>query len=236
MRQNNRTEIVYRLLMSFAGLAIVVFLIAFPPTVPSDFLWRKPIIGTIFSILCVLGVLAVIVPSKCSGLLEPKKQNIVQSSNSNTQKNSLSFKGHHPACGKYSAHVFQFLGKTRCAACMGLLFGGVFALVFSALYFFVGIAVSDYVALLVTFGAVGLLIGLFQFAFRGVFRLLANTVFVLAALFLLISVDSVVGSLFFDLFAVCLIVFWLFARISLSKWDHEKICSGCETENCSVRT
>ena len=234
--KKSRTELTYRLLLSFVGLLIVVFLVAFPPTVTSISLWRKPIIGTIFGILCFLGVLAVIFPTTCSRLLEPQKQNSVPSSTTyNSQERSISLKGHHPACGNYSAHVFQLLGKTCCAACVGLLFGGFFALVGSIFYFFVGLTVSDYSLILVVLGSVGIMIGLFQFAFKGPFRLLANTLFVVSTLLVLISVDSVVGGLFFDLFVLCLIVFWLFTRISLSKWDHKRICSGCEVENCSAR-
>jgi cytochrome c biogenesis factor len=235
--QKSRAEITYRLLLSFTGLLIVVFLVAFPPTVTSDFLWRKSIIGTTFGIVCVLGVLAVIFPTKCSGLLEPQKQNSDPSSiHYNSQESSINLKGHHPTCGKYSAHVFQLLGKTRCAACIGLMFGALLALVGSVLYFFVGLTFSDYSLVLVVFGAVGIMVGLFQFVFRGLFRLVANTVFVVSTFLVLVSIDIAVGNLFFDLFVVCLVVFWLFTRISLSKWDHERICSSCETENCSVRT
>jgi hypothetical protein len=235
--QKNPTELTYRLLLSFAGLLIVVFLVAFPPTVTSDFLWRKPIIGTIFGILCVLGVLAVISPRKCSGLIAPRKQSsVLSSADYNSQELSIGFEGHHPVCGKYSAHVFQLLGKTRCAACVGLLFGALLALAGSVLYFFGGLTVSDYSLILVALGSVGTLIGLFQFVFSGVFRLLANCGFVIGTFLVLVSVDAIVGGLFFDLFVVCLIMFWLFTRISLSKWDHRRICSGCETENCSARS
>jgi hypothetical protein len=233
-KQKTRTEITQNLLLSFIGLVIVVFLVVIPPTATSDFLWRKPIIGTVFSVLCFLGVLAVISPSKCSGLIETRKQNDGLFS-ANSKKLLTNFKGHHPSCGKYSAHVLQLLGKTHCAACIGLLFGGLLGLAGSVLYFFVGFPVSDFNFVLVAFGAVGILIGLFQFSFRGLARLFANTVFVVGAFLVLVSVDSTVGGLFFDLFVVCLIVFWLFTRISLSQWDHERICSVCETEICSAR-
>ena len=62
-----------------------------------------------------------------------------------------------------------------------------------------------------------------------------NTIFVLGSLLVLIGIDELVHSLFFDLFVVCLIIFLLFNRISLSQWDHEMICSGCVTENCMSR-
>lgn len=235
-QQDLRVDITYHILLSTLGLFLIFMLTLFPPAVPESFVWRKPLIGTTFSMLCILGILAVISPRNCSKILQPKKQNnALSSENFDSCENSVDFKGHHSTCGKYSDHVFQLLGKTRCAACIGLLFGALLALAGSVLYFFVGLTVSDYSLILVFLGSVGTVIGLFQFAFRGVFRMLANTVFVISAFLVLVSVDSAVGGLFFDLFVVCLIVFWLFARISLSKWDHERICSGCETENCSAR-
>ena len=89
---------------------------------------------------------------------------------------------------------------------------------------------------LVVLGVVGTVFGLFQFVFNSLVRLFANTVFVVSTLLILIGVDAAVQNLFFDLFVVCLIAFWLFTRILLSQWDHERICFDCETENCAART
>ena len=43
---------------------------------------------------------------------------------------------------------------------------------------------------------------------------------------LLVVVDEI-GSLELDLIFIGLCVFWMFTRIQLSSWDHERICSGC---------
>jgi hypothetical protein len=89
--------------------------------------------------------------------------------------------------------------------------------------------------LLVLLGSLGVGIGLFQFKFRSFVRLLMNVIFVLGALMVLIGIDMIVYSLFFDFFVICLIVFWLLTRILLSQLDHKIICSSCGVENCEVR-
>ena len=233
-----KSDIKYQLLVSFLGLLLVVALTAFPPAVTENHYWRKPVIGSIFSAICVLGVLAVFSPSKCGKIADIFKKNRVGSSDSAqfaSHGTSNALRGHHPTCGNYDAHILRIKGKTVCAACAGLLLGGLLALAGASVYFFAGWHVAGQSSLMVLLGAVGVSFGLFQFKFRGLVRLLVNTVFVLGSLLVLAGVDRLIHSLFFDLFVVCLIVFWLFTRISLSHWDHKRICSGCDVENCEVR-
>jgi hypothetical protein len=144
-------------------------------------------------------------------------------------------RGHHPTCGKYSAHIFRIGDRIFCAACVGLLIGGMLALAGTVVYFFCECFISTYYVLIVLLGVVGVIFGLFQFKVKGLFRLIANIGFVLGALLILIGIDIVVHNLFFDLFVVCLIVFWLSTRIVLSQWDHEVTCSNCKTEDCDFR-
>jgi hypothetical protein len=232
-RHGIRSDIRYQILLSFAGLILVVAMTVFPPTVTRDSPWRKLVIGSIFSTLCLSGVLAVFSPNKCGAILDRKKRSdssvlVV----SNGTENFL--RGHHPTCGKYSAHVFRIGDKIFCAACIGLVFGGLLSLAGAIVYFFCDWSVAGYNILIVLLGVVGVIFGLFQFKVKGLIRLSANMVFVLGTLLILIGVDTSVHSIFFDLFLVCLIVFWLFTRISLSQWDHEIICSVCGNENCMV--
>jgi Ca2+/Na+ antiporter len=226
-----RTDVKYQLLFSALGLLLVGMLTVFPPTVTGDFTWRKPVIGLVFIIFCALGVLAVFSPNKCGKMLDRKKE----TDDRDLPLSPVELLGHHPTCGKYSAHTFQIGNRTFCAACIGLLLGGILALAGAAVYFFGDLQVAEYSTLFVLLGVVGVSFGLFQFKFRSLIRLSMNIVFVLGALLILVGIDASVRSLFFDLFVVCLIVFWLFTRILLSQWDHEVICSGCETENCRVR-
>jgi hypothetical protein len=213
-----------------------VALAAFPPIVSGDFSWRKPVIGSFLVVICALGVLAVFSPSQCGKILNLKKRKGDSGSvQLSSHGNSDVLQGHHPTCGKYRAHTIQINGKTVCAACNGLLFGGLLAMVGASAYFFVDWTIAEHASLMILLGVVGVGFGLFQFKFKSFVRLSVNTVFVLGALLVLVGVDSLVHSLFFDLFVVCLIVFWLFTRIRLSQWDHERICSGCGVENCGFR-
>jgi hypothetical protein len=227
-------DIKYQLLLSFAGLLLLIILAFFPPTVSANVSWRKPLVGSIFSLFCILGVLAVISPNACGNMLGKKKEEKVSDSNKNETIELPVLAGHHPTCGKFSAHIFVLGNQTFCAACIGLLIGGVATLDLCVLYFFGGIQITEYMSL-VLLGSFGVGIGLFQFKFRSFARLLMNVIFVLGALLILIGTDVAVQSLFFDFFVICLIVFWLFTRISLSQVDHKIICSSCDTENCKVR-
>jgi len=231
-----RSDIKYQLLLSFAGLLLIVLLTAFPPTVTGDLSWRKTVIGSIFSSICVLGILAVFSPNRCLRIFNTRKKTVGSDSGrlaSHGTSNAL--QGHHPTCGNYDAHIFRIKGKTVCAACVGLLLGGLLALAGAAVYFFGDWHVAEHSSLMVLLGIVGVSFGLFQFKFKNLIRLSVNTIFVLGTLLILIGIDELVHSLIFDLFVVSLIIFWLFTRISLSQWDHERICSDCKIESCRIR-
>jgi len=236
-QQKIQMQLKYQLFLSFVGLIVVTFLVIFPPNVTAIFPWRKPIIGLIFNIFCFLGFLAVFSPSKCGKILEHNKAKRNESSEKVVfQRNSFTLMGHHSTCGKYSEHVFHINAKTYCAACVGLLVGGFLALVGSVIYFFVGLNIPENSLVFILLGIFGIILGIFQFAFKSLIRFFANIFFVLGSLFMLIEVDATVNGLFFDFFVVCLIIFWLFTRISFSQWDHERICFGCGNQNCTLRT
>ena len=113
------------------------------------------------------------------------------------------------------------------------MLGGLLAFVWASVYFFYDCHIAKYSSLMILLGVTATSIGLLQFKFRNFSRLIANTIFVLGSLLILIGTDELIQSIFFDLFVICLIVFWLLTRITLSQWDHEMICSSCNVENCS---
>ena len=233
-----RTDIKYQLLLSFSGLFLVVLLTAFPPPVTGDVPWRQTVIGLIFGIICALGTVAVFSPNKCLTTFSIRNKNRTAGSDSAklaSHGKSDALQGHHPTCGNSSAHVFQVKGRIFCAACVGLLLGALLALAGAVVYFFCDFGVAGHGSLMALLGVVGVSLGLFQFKFRSLARLAMNTLFVLGSFSVLAGIDDLVHSLVFDLFVVSLIAFWLFTRISLSQWDHEVICSGCEVEDCEVR-
>ncbi len=236
--QQRNFEITFLISLSFLSLILIAILTAFPPNVSGNIPLRKPLVGSIFSTICILGVLAVFLPTKCSTIFKLKKAEASNNSISGmfaSHMSSSSLQGHHPRCGKFAAHLFRIRDKTFCAACTGLLFGGLFALAGALIYFFDSwYVVGQYSAVSVMFGILGVALGLFQFNFSNLVRLLFNTFFVLGSLIILIGIDVLVHSLVFDLFVVSLILFWLFTRISLSQWDHRRICSECNVAGCEI--
>ena len=231
-------NITFLIIMSFLGLLFISVLTIFPPTVTGNFPWRKPLIGSIFSSICVLGIVAIFSPTRCSKILKlRKKEKLANSSSAKHISHGLSssLQGHHPRCGKYVAHIFQVRNKTFCAACVGLLVGGLVAFLGTVIYFFNFWTFAEYGTLFVLVGSLWVGLGLFQFKFRHIFRLFVNTFFVLGALLILIGIDKIIRNLFIDFFVISLIKFWLITRISLSQLDHEIICSRCLVENCSFK-
>jgi len=227
-------DIAYLVIMSFFGLFLTGMLTVYQPIVHEDFLWRKPLIGSIFGIICVFGILASFSPKRCSRIFDLGKE---KSSRSYLGKfashgTSSTLQGHHPDCEKFAAHVFRIGNKTSCTACTGLLLGGLLAFAGTILYFFSNWRIEQNSFLIVWVGVLGVGIGLFQFKFRGFVRLFLNSFFVLGTFFILIGVDKLVSSVMLDLFFVALSLFWLFTRISLSRWDHERICYACKTGIC----
>ena len=228
-----RSDITYLTFIALLGLFLIVMFTFFPPTTTENIPWRKTLIGSIFNTICILGSLAVFSPTQCTKILKSKNKN----NNSKLDmlvfhSKSSSMQGHHPSCGNYTAHTFRVKGRTFCAACVGLLLGGLLALSGSLLYFFFNWHFTEYSSLVVLVGILGVCFGLLQHKFRSLTRLTLNTAFALGTFLILIGIDEMVHSLTVDLFVVCLILFWLFTRISLSQWDHENICSDCNVVDC----
>ena len=230
------SNVTYLLTVSFLGLLIAGMFTLYPPKVQETLSWRKPLIGSIFGIICIFGILAVFFPTKCSRVFDFGKRgesNRPYHSSLASHGASSSLQGHHPPCEHYIGHVFRIGDRTFCAACTGLFLGGFLALVGVLLYFFGDWGFEQSSSLMVWTGAVGVGLGLLQFEFRSFIRLFFNIFFVLGAFLALVGVDNLVHSLLIDLFLEALIIFWLFARISLSQWDHERICYACKVAACA---
>ena len=225
--------------VSFFGLLLVGALALNPPTVRESFLWRKPLIGSLFWLICIFGILAIFFPKQCSAVFDFKKKEKPEHSDENLfafHGTHSIVQGHHPDCENFSGHVLRRGDRRFCAACTGLLLGGLISLVGASLYFFVGWSVGESSLQAVFVGLVGVSFGLFQFEVkRNVVRLILNSFFVLGALLLLVGIDELAQSLFADLFLVILVVFWLFTRISLSQWNNWRICYTCNVAYCEFR-
>ena len=230
-----RSDIAYLTFIALFGLFLIVLLTFFPPSTTENIPWRKILIGSIFSTICFFGCLVVFSPKLCTKSFNIKKKNKRSKLDQLFFHSKSSFmQGHHSSCGKFTAHTFQIQGRIFCAACVGLLIGGLLALVGSFLYFFFSWDFTENSFVLVLMSIFGVGFGFLQLKFRSLIRLSLNIVFVLGTFFILVGIDKIVHSLLIDLFVVSLILFWLYARISLSHWDHENICSNCNDVNCKL--
>ena len=239
----SRNFLTFFLGVSLFGLSIVVTLALYPPPVLENFPLRKQLVGSIFGLVCIMGMLAVIFPSSCSRMIGFKREGQqaphVFYTAGNSKEKKLTLRGHHPECKNFSAHVIQMGGKTFCAGCAGLLLGGLAASVGTILYFFGNLHVGQNSLLLLWIGAAGVVLGLLQFPLFNIpwssVRWFLNAFFAFGAFLILVGIDAITQSIFVDLFLVVLIVFWLFTRIVFSRWDHERICNLCKVKECEFR-
>jgi len=228
MANIHNAMLTFAITISTFGLC-TVFLLALNPPTSEEFPMRKPLVGSIFSLICILGMIAAFCPKQCSRMshFRKEKPKILSS------ERSSNIKGHHPTCGKFSAHIIPFRNYVICAACAGLTFGALIALVGGFLYFFTELYIFNNNFITVIIGIMGLIFGFFQLKFKGIFRLVSNLFFVVGAFLILIGIDKLAKGLVVDLFVIMLILFWLYTRILLSKWDHSQICRKC-TAKCKI--
>ncbi len=232
--------------VSFFGLFLVGTFVLKPSVAMEDFFWRKPVIGSIFGSICVLGILAALFPRECSGKFHFKKEKNALNKRSvygedytNSTRVRLSLRGHHPDCGYFSAHVFKIGERTFCSSCTGLLLGAVITLFATFLYVFNSWQIYREGLPTVALGVLGVSFGLLQFPLlknrTSSLRFLLNSLFVLGAFLIFTGIDALLNALMLDLFVILLIIFWIFTRISLSQWDHKRICSSCNVATCEFR-
>ncbi len=219
----------FLMLVSFFGLFLMGMLASHSATMHcEDPVWRKPLIGSFFGLVCALGIIAAFYPN-CFHIFKIRREERYEPKIS--RGGSFAVRGHHPDCGKFSAHVFQIDNRAFCASCMGLLFGALIALTGTIAYFFNGWHLGQG-SFLVIVGILGVVFGLLQFPLlknrRSFIRFFLNAFFVFGTFLILIGIDALIHSLSVDLFVVTLSVFWLFTRISLSQWDHNRICQSCK--------
>lgn len=222
--------------VSLFGLGTMMAMTFYPPPAPDNFLWRKPLVGSVLGLICILGLLAVLFPRACSRKVSCGGGKHVTSSDFITQKRKPAMRGHHPNCKRFSAHVFRVGNRTFCAGCAGLFVGGLMALVGTILYFFLNLNFGQSSILVSWVGAAGVFSGLLLLPLLNIpwssARSFLNAFFAFGSFLVLAAVDETAGNIFVDLFLLVLVVFWLFTRIILSRWNHDRICKSCELKTC----
>jgi len=232
--------------VSFFGLILAALFTVNLPVSQEDFVWRKPVVGSIFALVCVLGSMAVFFPNECSrgfsfGNGEKRYDWFSFSFRRRFAASkgiSSVLRGHHPACDRFSSHVFDLGGRRFCATCSGLFLGALVALVGVGVYFFGNWRVGQNVSWLVWVGVLGVALGLLQSPLirvqRSFVRVFSGAFLAVGSFLILVVVDELVRSFFLDVFLVFLTVFWLVARVSFSQREHEKMCVACGSASCEL--
>jgi hypothetical protein len=227
-----RFDLLLLMVLSFLGLFVIIGFSL--PLNYEYFLFRKPIIGSAFGLLCILGMMAVLLPKECSKIFYCKKditrEESISSNNASFIFGLRIVHGHHPGCENFSSHEFRIKGKTFCTGCTGLLIGALISLFGAIIYFSSNLSIPTFFMIIGVPGvALGLILPLLNLK-QTVLRLLINAFFIFGVFLMLIGIDSLVQSIFVDLFLISLSIFWLFTRISFSQWNHRRICHECENK------
>jgi hypothetical protein len=221
--------LIFFLATSIFGLLTTLTLVTTKPIAYDDYFWRKPLIGSLFSAICIAGIIAAFRPNKCSERFEPEETQSLELDRLRDQQ----IKGHHPVCGRFSDHTITFSKRVVCAACSGLALGAFLAFLGAVSYFFGGNVSAETGKPMLTAGNILVPLGLAQLKSKGFVRLSLNVAFVCGAFLVLAGVDVLARNLFFDLFVIGLIGVWIWTRIILSEWDHIRTCASC-TQNCRL--
>ncbi len=206
------------------GLALVPFLVLQPNLPVDSSILRRPLVGSLYTAICVLGIVAVFYPNKCRMMF---KKPSISPNPAKVTALPLQLIGHHPNCEKFSANRIIIHGRVFCAACSGLLIGAIVAIVGIVLFSFGLFDMLSDLFWVLTVGEVLMLAGLAQIRLGGYVKMAVNGLFVIGSCVSLIAVDVVGQNLLIDAYMLGLIVYMLWVRILISEWNNKRICVNC---------
>ncbi|MGC9516418.1 MAG: hypothetical protein ACP5C3_01815 [Methanomicrobiales archaeon] len=191
--------------------------------------------------ICIMGILAGLVPAKCSKVLNfqyKHKSNILKSDlNIEDHEKTLEIKGHHPTCKKFENHVFNFNSNTYCVGCTGLVIGAVISIILVIIGFF-RVYTPYYLGLMFFSGLIFEFASLIYFMVISnsinIFKLFFNILFVLAYSLIFLAVLFLYQSLVLYLYAILMVFILVITRSTISKYKHQKICDQCDYRECPL--
>ena len=219
----SRFFLLFLVAAAFFGLALVPLLLLQSNLQADQSQLRRPLVGVIYSVICIGGIVAVFYPGKCRLTLQ-KPKGLSDSTKSSVSK--VNFKGHHPDCANFSANRITIMGSVFCAACSGLLIGAIAAMV-GVVLFSLGFSLGTGSLWALVAGEVLMIVGLAQIKTRGYVKMGANALFVVGSFISLVEADLAAQSFLVDAYVLGLIVFMLWFRILLSEWNNKRTCDAC---------
>ena len=225
--------------VSFFGLVLAAVFVVNPPAVQDDFALRKPVVGSALAVVCVLGSLAVLYPASCAGIIGLGERD--KSVHSFHKVCVKVLRGHHGTCKPYSTHVIKIGNRVFCASCSGLFVGAIIVLVCIGLFFFLDLRIEGEPFVPVLVGVVGvaaaLLYPVMHVRFQnGLTRFFVGVLLAVGSFLIVAGIGEVLKSLSVDLFFVALSVLWLATKMSLSQWEHRRICARCALTSCDAKS
>jgi hypothetical protein len=107
-----------------------------PPSLGS----QSQFVGSIFIIICLLGAVVGVRPSRSSRSTSRKTGQMEYEDSQETEvlQRKPTLRGHHYSCDPFSDHVLKVGTGVYCAGCTGLTTGAIIAILGSISYFFLG--------------------------------------------------------------------------------------------------
>jgi hypothetical protein len=223
-------------------LILVVWLTALYK--PAGNVLPKEVVISVFMGISFLGGFAALLPSKCSKLTLHKQiydqSQLKRAGAVQDDERAIVYEGHHPSCGRFSTHVLKIRNKVYCAGCSGLLTGALIAILGSLAYAVNAFVVHEGAIFVFWFGFSAVLAGLLQYAKALMsvswFHFVLNVVFVAGALFMLIGVIEINGTVIVEMYFLVTTMYWILTRIVLSNLEHRRICAMCTLSLCGYRS
>jgi hypothetical protein len=177
-----------------------------------------------------LGAVATLFPRRCSP--ETRVTGDLHSSRYTDVLGIRVIHGHHSDCSGFTNHEIRLGGKRICAGCLGLLAGSLIAITFSVAQTILNIPVHPLSGPLgLAFVATGLAYSVVIPRSSPVLRTALNAFLVTGFALIYLVLRSVRG---LGLMGISLGIFWMYTRIRLSRWSHERLCAGCD-EPCNEK-
>ncbi len=239
-RADRPRSLLVSVVVSVCALGALTAVSLLSPHVHDEVAWRRPLTGSLFSVVCILGMTAVFFPQRCARRPSmhpgnqrqgsPQRQDVYHTTSS-IAGITLTH-GHHPPCERYYQHEFLFGGKTLCAACTGLFTGALISLAAACYVFVLQRPYNLPYGLASAVGALGVVVGVVSYAVTNAQgparRFFVNAVMVVGMLLALIGADGSGQSLALNVLLIGSCMLALFTRILLSQDRHERICRTCE--------
>jgi uncharacterized membrane protein len=218
--------VAFVLVVSILGLVISTTLLRNPPSFAAASGYRRALMVLAYDLVCIAGILAVLFPVACSGLLGARFSGAEMSGTFGIRATRffgvLVVHGHHTSGSESTKHELFFRGRSFCATCYGLLTGAIVSLTIVTAFVVSGWSgwSSIYPGYLVyCTGVVAVVTGLLQTLVPEAgakARFVLAFVFVAGTSLMLLATELLSRNLVADFFVILLAVFWLLSRISLS--------------------